>query len=76
MDRLKPASISLASIYQHLKKKRKSLCLLNCARVKDRLYDSENWPRSPFDRSNVIMQNFPLAIWPVSRVQQIETKIS
>ena len=42
IDRLKPASISLASIYQHFKKQRKSLCLLNCARVKDRLYDSEN----------------------------------
>ena len=26
------------------------MCLLNRARVKDYLHDSENWPRSPFNR--------------------------
>ena len=30
------------------------MCLLNCARVKDHLHDSENEPRSPFDRSNFV----------------------
>lgn len=54
MDCLKSAGICLASIHQLLKKQRKSMCLLNCARVKDHLHDSENWPRSPFDRSNFV----------------------
>ena len=31
------------------------MCLLNCVRVKDHLHDSENWLRSPFDRSNFVL---------------------
>ena len=103
------------------------MCLLNCARVKDHLHDSENWLRSPsdgirwtnpplrrfvsviddvkllwtttilsdkLDISNslrpskstgqtrldilrdVIVEIFPHATRPVSRVLQIKTKIS
>ena len=38
------------------------MCLLNCARVKDHLHDSENWPRSPFDRSNFVRLSSTLRI--------------
>ena len=30
------------------------MCLLNCASVKDYLYNSENWLRSPFHLSNFV----------------------
>ena len=36
--------------------------LLNCARVKDRLHNSENWPRSPFDRPNFVRLSSMLGI--------------
>ena len=38
------------------------MCLLNCARVKDHLHDSWNWPRSPFDSSNFVRLSSTLRI--------------
>ena len=38
------------------------MCLLNCARVKEHLHDSWNWPRSPFDSSNFIRLSSTLRI--------------
>ena len=39
------------------------MCLLNCARVKDHLHDSENWQRSPFVRSNFVRSSSMLKIF-------------
>ena len=52
-DFFKPVALSLASIHQLLQTT-EIMCLLNCARVKDHLHDSQNWPRYPFDRSNFV----------------------
>ena len=38
------------------------MCLLNRTRVKDYLHDSENWPRSPFNRSNFVRLSSTLRI--------------
>ena len=38
------------------------MCLLNCAHVKDHLHDSENWPRSPFERSKLVRSSSTLRI--------------
>ena len=38
------------------------MCLLNCARVKDHLHDSWNWPRSPLDSSNFVRLSSTLKI--------------
>ena len=38
------------------------MCLLNSARVKDHLHDSENWPRSPFERSKFVRSSSTLRI--------------
>ena len=38
------------------------MCLLNRARVKDHLHDSENWPRSPFKRSKFVRSSSTLRI--------------
>ena len=41
------------------------------------LRPSKSTGQTQFDiLRDVVVQIFPLAIWPVSRVQQIETKIS
>ena len=58
----RPMGISVAFIHQHLKRQRKSMCLLNCALVNDRLHNSETRPRSPFDRSNFVCLSSTLRI--------------
>ena len=53
---------SPASIHQLIKNDANPCVCSVCARVKDYLHDSENWARSPFDRSNFVRLSSMLRI--------------